>query len=43
MKTLSLNRELIDVYLFFEIHNQETLLNEVNIINSNNLLLDKII
>ena len=43
MKTLSLDRELIDVRLFFEIHNQETLLNEVNIINSNNLFFDKII
>ena len=43
MKTLSLDRELMDVRLFFEVHNQETLLNEVNIINSNNLLLDEII
>ena len=43
MKTLSLDRELMGVRSFFEVHNQGTLLNEVNIINSNNLLLDKII
>ena len=43
MKTLSLDRELINVRFFFEIYNQETLLNEVNIINSNNLLLNEII
>ena len=40
---LPFDRELINVRLFFEIYNQETLLNEVNIINSNNLLLNKII
>ena len=43
MKTLSLDRGLISVHLFFEVHNQETLLNEVNIINSNDFLLDEII
>ena len=43
MKTLSLDRGLIDVRLFFEIHNQGTLLNEVNIINSNNLLFNEVI
>ena len=43
MKTLSLDRELMSVRLFFEIYNQETLFNEVNIINSNNLFLDEVI
>ena len=43
MKTLSLDRELINVRFFFKIYNQETLLNEVNIINSNDLLLDEVI
>ena len=43
MKTLPLDRGLISVRFSFEVHNQETLLNEVNIINSNNLLLDEII
>ena len=43
MKTLSLDRELMNVRFFFEVHNQETLLNEVNIINSNDLLLNEVI